>query len=301
MFKRFIDRIVEAVSERVNPIVVRNVRRMFGHQAISSVIMSYVFLLIFYSSLKLNLLVSDINRSVVTNYAIWRADIFWQIALFGIIFGVLFSVMNTFIHVLQSLNDEMFILTAITPRQYLHAYMFETFIGTCFCMSFFIPVLLIIFSQTSDFLVLVEIIAIMLFCSILISQTAILVVLSFIARLKRPMHAIYHIIVFYISFILFSPIMLPWVLLAFVWTDYFGWQVIYATNGTFGFVSIYILLPIGLLLVGVMAYKLSLYALQTRGESIVKMAIHNILYYTLFNTVMALIYFCIAFVVFTFL
>jgi hypothetical protein len=301
MLKRFIDRIVEAVSERANPIVVRNVRRMFGHQPISSVIMSYVFLLIFYCSLKLNLLVSDINRSVVTNYALWRADILWNIALVGIIMSVLFSVMNTFIHVLQSLNDEMFLITAITPRQYLHAYMFETLIGTCFCMSFFVPVVFIIFSQTSDFLVLVEIIAIMLFGSILISQTAILVMLSFIARLKRPMHAIYHIVILYISMLLFSPITLPWVLLAVVWTDYFGWQVIYATNCTFGFVSIYILLPIGILLIGVTAYKLSLHAFKTQGKSIIKMAIHNILYYTLMSVVMALVYFCIAFVVFTFL
>ncbi|MDR1052685.1 MAG: hypothetical protein LBL39_00765, partial [Planctomycetaceae bacterium] len=291
MFKRFIDRIVEAVSERANPIVVRDMRRTFKYWPAGIVIIYNIFLLVFYCSSTLHLSLSDINRSVVTSYGFWRVDILWLIASFGIIISVLQSVFIVCFRIFQNTEDEMFLITAITPRQYLQAYMFETFICTFFYISLLVPLVLIIFSQTSDFLVLVSIMVIMLFSSILLSQIAVLITLSFIAHIRCPTSRIYIMGVLYLVWILFSFTVIPCFLWTFWWIDYFGWQVIYETNCTFGFVSIYILLPISLLLVGVMAYRLSLYALKTREESIVKVILYNFLYYTFLNIVMTLIYF----------
>jgi hypothetical protein len=295
MFKKLIERIA-SVNDYVNPIVVRDMRKLFGRQQASAGVLGYVCYLILncfhaYFIRGLDSWELEINTSIMTGNAFG-----WAVTM-NMFFSVLLSLGIVCQYVLQNLDDEMFLITTITPRQYLHAYMIETFILTLFCTSLFTPTLLIIYGQLSNFISL----AIVMLCgNVLVAQTAVLVTLSFIAHRKRPMQ-VFFIFLCLVWFFSYSTIMMPWFVLFFLmWTDYLGWQVI-NTGQTFGFVSIYILLPIGLLLVGVMAYKLSLYAFTIRKESIVKMAIHNILYYTLMSVVMALVYFCIAFVVFTFL
>jgi hypothetical protein len=311
MFKKLIERI-DAINDYVNPIVVRDIRKGFGNRQMSVFMIFYACILIaiclcVYFLCDLNSLESNLNKAAIS-FDFWKAlnnDI-----VFLFVFLCIFAAMSDFVvfgNFCQHFLDEMFLITTITPRQYLHAYIIETFILTSFYMSLSAPVILMILGQRSNFLALA---VIMLCGSVLIAQTSVLIALSFFARLKNLnknvntnmgicslLGGIIGLIM--VGIILLLPLF-PWIFLALVWTSYFHWQAINANN-ILGFVSIYILLPIGLLFICAIGYKLSLYGFKTRGKLIERMFFFNIFCYTLLSVVLALIYFCIAFVVFNFL
>ncbi|MDR1052687.1 MAG: hypothetical protein LBL39_00775 [Planctomycetaceae bacterium] len=299
MFKKLIERI-DSVNDYINPIIVRDMRSEFGKWQFSIAVMILMCLLVvacllIYFFSDLDSLASDIDKSVA-NFVFWKttANDITGLIVFFCVFSACVSIFGAFAYFVKNLTDEMFLMTAITPRQYLHAYMIETFIFTSLCMSLIAPMILIISGHVSNCIALV---AIMVCDSVLFSQVGILIALSFVARTKRPNQTGNLVCGVYLGLFIF---LLPWFLLAFVWINSFMWHAI-DMNNIFGIVSIYVLLPIGLLLTGVMGYKLSLYGFKTRGKSLIRMFFLNIFCYTLLNAVMALIYFCIAFVVFTFL
>ncbi|MDR1052686.1 MAG: hypothetical protein LBL39_00770 [Planctomycetaceae bacterium] len=289
MFKKLIERI-DSVNDYVNPIVARDVRIEFSSSWLSVVVMIYscfliVVCLLVYFLCDLDLLELEINKSVcVINNMTWFIVFLCVCSLSSLY--VFSRIIN-----LVEFTDAMFLLTAITPRQYLHAYMLETFIFSSFLTSLFAPAIFVILGQLSNFLAFI---AIALCYEVLVAQMYALITLSFLARVKRSAQAGNVSICFVFGWLISF---LPLLFFALVWTDYFMWQTI----GIFEFISIYILLPIGLLLTGAMGYKLSLYAFKTRGKSLVRMFFLNIFCYTLLSVVMALIYFCIVFVVFNFL
>jgi hypothetical protein len=294
MFKKLIERI-DSVNDYVNPIVVRDMRRAFGHKQLDVVMIAYICsiiagCLVFYFFSDLGLLELELakSESAILSY-FWLGGCVWISVIMGAIMVCQY--------VVRSLDDEMLLITAITPHQYLHACMFEMFLFTTFCTSLFVPVVLIIFWQSSNALIMV---AIVLGGNILVAQVAVLVPLSFIARLKQSKQIIYMGLGLYCGSFIFLPMVSPWIFLIFLWTEYFEWSAIDMSN-TFGFISIFILLPIALLLTGMTAYRLSLYAFKTRQKSIYKMVLLNIFCYTLLSVSLALIYFCIAYAVFTFL
>jgi hypothetical protein len=295
MFKKLIERI-DSINDYVNPVVVRDMRSAFGNWKTGAWIVGYSVLLVLPCLLIYFLRGMDSFESAVNEPE--SVMMGYILGVLGIGFSVFISIIVVCQYALRGLNDEMFLITAMTPRQQLHACMIEMFLFLSFCLSLFVPVILMIWGQSLNFLILTVVV---LCVSVLVSQLIILIVLSFIIRLTRPVQAIFLALGLYFCGFPFFPIMLPWFFLDFVWTEYCNWQTI-GTSDTFGFVSIYILIPIGLLITGIMAYKLSLHAFAKRGKlSVIKMILLNILYYTLLSAVLALIYFCIAFVVFTFL
>jgi hypothetical protein len=300
MFKKLIERI-DAINDYVNPIVVRDMRSEFGGKQpvnVTKTIMAYSCFLILgclliYFLYDLDSLALSFNKFMV-RFALQKLVGF---VLLLSVLCIAASILAGWSYFIRHLTDEMFLITAITPHQYLHAYMLETFILTSLCVSLVAPVILIVFGQVLNCLALVTIVSCGSVLCILFAQAGILIIISFSVRTKRPDQTGNIGCSVYVGVLIF---LLPWFLLAFV-ANYLGWHAIYDANNIFGFVSIYVLLPIGFLLTGAMGYKLSFYGFKTQRKSLLRMFFLNIFCYTLLSVVMALIYFCIAFVVFNFL
>ncbi|MDR1290211.1 MAG: hypothetical protein LBK06_03325 [Planctomycetaceae bacterium] len=262
MFKKLISRI-DAVNEYVNPIVVRDMRATIRYLQCRSLIIAYACLLIM----------------------VFLIGYF--LAVFAITFSFLMSFVILFKNITRNLDDEMFLLTALTPRQYLHAYMFETFICTFFCTSLFVPVALIICGRSWDFLFLVA----TMYCgNVLITPTIILVILSFTIQLKAQHYSIvgllwgfgmvFSIIIFFWCFFSFLPL----------FTNALRDHLEYYIHP-----AICISALVSLLLIGSLAYKLSSHAIESRNESIAMIFFLNIFCYVLLGITVSLICFCTVF------
>jgi hypothetical protein len=120
----------------------------------------------------------------------------------------------------------------------------------------------------------------------LLSQIITLVGFSFIARMKH----------YWESFLLGATIF--YVFPACIIVPWFGvlryFQKIHGQfpdwNDGFGFVSLFILLPVVLLLLGFIAYRLSVYGFKTWQKPLWQSILLNLLVYTLFNIVIAFLW-----------
>ncbi|MDR1479589.1 MAG: hypothetical protein LBJ00_11680 [Planctomycetaceae bacterium] len=294
MLKKFIERI-DAIGENINPIVVRDMRRSVkGSVSAGMIIYSCLLVvtcLLVYPS-------ADMDSPPTGNIGSLNDWYLPTLIMLNMAITAL-SVITVCIRVSQNLGDEMFLVTAITPRQYVHAYMFEMFITTSLWQSLAVPLVYLLGMDCGLSVEFFAMTAAMICGSFLHGQLLILIILSFIARLKRPEQVLYMFLFLYFCNVIFFPAMVPWMVLIVVWT-HLGWQAI-DLSYTFGIISICVLLPIGLLWLGVVAYKLSLYAFKTHNKSIVKMVLFNIVCYTAFSTFTALCYYVIAYSVFNFL
>jgi hypothetical protein len=294
MFKKLIERI-DAVNEYINPIVVRDMRATFGQQPLSLWMIVYACLLIWgcllvYFGYDLDSLELDLSQLKTDNSADSMGSMFWVVLLTGS-FPFLVSFVMLFKNVTRTLDDETFLITTLTPRQYLHAYMFETFIYTFFCTSLFAPVVLIIFGRVLNFLFLVA----AMYCgNVLITQTIILVFLSFTARLKVQNYSIVGFLWFF--GLVFSIIIFFWCFYAF-----FSLFAMALRDHFEYFLSLIIFISAlsSLLLVGLLAYKLSSRAIETRKKSILRMFFFNIFCYVLLGITVSVICFCTVFWVFS--
>ncbi|MDR1053625.1 MAG: hypothetical protein LBL39_05570 [Planctomycetaceae bacterium] len=199
--------------------------------------------------------------------------------------GVAWIIIMIHESVLRNSEDEMFILTPMTPRQQLHAYMFETFVLTSFYTSLFAPVILMIFWHSPNFPILV---VIMTCGNTLIGQTVILVFLSFIPGVKIKS-----------QIRLFSGYGVMFFIIAMLYAS-FGMafaagQVLFIDSPRLFLIvpTIYISFLIGSLLIIATAYSLSEYAFKTRNKSIVARFGFNIFCYI---SLSAVIYFICLFV-----
>jgi hypothetical protein len=286
MFKKLIERI-DAINDYVNPIVVRDMRRAFGRGQMNWLLMIYacfviVGCLLYYVFGEMDSL--ELGNSTGFDFCC-VAITTWAsiICSTSVVDGEGF---------MRNLEDEMFLIIPITPRQQLHAYMFETFIFTTFWSSLFAPVVLMAFWLSPNFLTL----AVIMTCgNALIGQATILVSLSFSARIKTKMQAN----LFALFIVIFSLILMYSCIGIFVFVGTI--MSIDSSKYSLIFHTIYISLPIGLLLITATAYRLSSYAFKTRNKSIVRMYLLNIFCYTLLSVVITLICLGVAFVVFNFL
>ncbi|MDR1053196.1 MAG: hypothetical protein LBL39_03385 [Planctomycetaceae bacterium] len=294
MFKKLIERI-DAVNEYINPIVVRDMRATLGHLQCSSLIIAYACFLIMicligYFLCDLDSFEQDLSRLKTDDSADSIGSMF-MVVLPSVMLPFLVSFVMLFINVTRNLYDETFLITALTPRQYLHAYMFETFIYTFFCTSLLAPVVLIIFGRALNFLFL----AAVMYCgNVLITQTIILVILSFTARLKAQTHIV--VALFCMLGVIFSISITFWCFCAF-----FPLFAIALRDHLKYFILpiIFISALISLLLVGSLAYKLSSRAIETRKKSILRMFFFNIFCYVLLGIAVSVICFCTVFWVFS--
>jgi hypothetical protein len=284
MFTKLIERI-DAIGDYVNPIVVRDIRALFRNGQMSLSIMFYacfviVVCLFTYFFINLDSLQSD-DSIGIDGFGGFDFSCVVLITLVGVAWIIIM------IHesVLRNSDDEMFILTPMTPRQQLHAYMFETFVLTSFYTSLFAPVILMIFWHSPNFPILV---VIMTCGNTLIGQTVILVFLSFYVtgvKMKSEIRS------FFVYVAMFSIV----VLYAGFGMAFAAGQVLFIDSPRLFLIipTIYISFLIGSLLIIATAYSLSEYAFKTRNKSMVARFGFNIFCYI---SLSAVIYFICLFV-----
>ncbi|MDR2643613.1 MAG: hypothetical protein LBC74_12555 [Planctomycetaceae bacterium] len=294
MLKKFI-KWIDAFGDSINPIVVRDVRRCSSNKSHDILIIVYSCLLVVFCFMIYFLCdwetiianFAEINKQTIRNCGFIN---FSSIILFdAICFGMFPSLICVCHLIFLDKMDDIFQTIPLTPRQYLHAYMFEFFILSLFFSSFLASLVLIFFAESLNFLVSIVI----LILGILLGQIIFLTILSFVACMNHTNQLLYMLIFFVIGGnVVFLPIVVPWLVLIFLW-EFFNWSQLDINHG-FGFVSFFILLPISLLLLGATAYQLSFLTLKTRRQSLVSVILFNIFCYTLFSFFAALIYFAIA-------
>ncbi|MDR1484507.1 MAG: hypothetical protein LBT09_06750 [Planctomycetaceae bacterium] len=301
MYKNFIEWI-DSIGDWMNPVVVRDVRRRHRSGSDFRGIITYscvmvVGCLLIYFLANLETLQAEIQRIashkdifIICNFIIFFTTNLCTSASLILVCSIV---------ICERTDDEMFQITPITPRQYLHAYVLESLFFSIFSSALLIPLAVIIFANTLNFLIVIA----TFLSAVMFGQIIFLVVLSFIARIKNADQIFYMLIFFCIgggSF-LAMPVVLPWIIVVGVLLEGYFSKTTFDINYGFGFVSIFILLPIALLLLGVIAYYLSLYSLKTRRKSIITGLLFNMFCYSLFSFFAACIYWAIAWIAFTFI
>jgi hypothetical protein len=177
-------------------------------------------------------------------------------------------------------TDELFSIVPLSPQQQVHGYWAISCIWSIFfnslCLSFITigqligpaPYILLLIPLGSFFL-----------CQIIT-----LILLSFFARIKRKWETVLFIVIMIYPFNGLGLIAAPCIgVIVFASSC---WQTL-AWNRGFGFVSLFILLPIALLLLGYIAYKLAIYGFKTRRKPFWRALLLNMVIYTLFNIIVA--------------
>jgi hypothetical protein len=181
------------------------------------------------------------------------------------------------ISALVTRSDEDLGLVPLSPQQQVHGYLAYSCIMSIFFNSVLLPFIAVghIIGSVPYVLLLVP------FGSFFLSQIVNLICLSFFARIKRDGDFI----------ILFTTIIFYFEVLIVAWSSVIYcasscWQPLVWNQG-FGFVSLFILLPIALLLLGYIAYKLAIYGFKTQRKPFWRALLLNIVIYTLFNIIVA--------------
>jgi hypothetical protein len=184
--------------------------------------------------------------------------------------------------------DKLLNIVPLSPQQQVHGHWALTCIWSIFCSSISLP--LIAFSQLIDpvsyVLLPIQLVAFFL------SQIMSLVFISFSARIKQNWElalSFLAIFGFYLGLIV-----IIWRYVILLVLD--QWQLV--RNYGFFFVSLFILLPVILLLHGYIAYKLSVYGFKTWRKPFWRSLLLNMTVYTLFHLTAATIWVAIAVAVF---
>jgi hypothetical protein len=189
----------------------------------------------------------------------------------------------------HTLTDEMFFIVPLSPRQYLNAYWGTLALHSLFSFSLLFPPLIILLIILRGYYYVIFMPVIVL----LFSHVFGLMMFSFTAQARSAGNAkptnfegfVFAIINF--TFVCVLPI--PW-----LGTALFVFNI-FKLNGmnifeNFGFISIYILLPIALLANGITAYKICRNGFKTSYRTNWFAMFRIIFIYTIVNIVCALLY-----------
>jgi hypothetical protein len=185
--------------------------------------------------------------------------------------------------------DELLDNVPLSPQQLVHGYWAFICIYSVFWISLSLPLIAVgqLVGPVPYILLLVPL------GSFFLSQIMTLIYISFVARIKQDWEAM-------LSF--FTALYFYPGLVVFIWyyviifALHLGQQLVW--NNGFGFVSLFILLPVMLLLHGYIAYRLSLYGFRTWRKPFWRSLLLNITVYTLFHVTAAAIWIAMVAVVF---
>jgi hypothetical protein len=289
MLQRFIEWI-DSLGEQMNPLVVRDVRRMFRDS-------SYLWFLCLYCVVITIIVVIGWNGErdlPVTSFAKASFAVACTICCIGAFMGymAICDMMGTFS------RDKLFLMNSLSPHQYLHAYITISIIKSSFIISLSLPLLTatqLIGIRGLDLHFLIYIIPILAF---LLGLTLNLLFLSFMAHVPTPGIKCFltvweQIGEFFLGFLLsvgFCAILLPWFLVGYLWSEVFK-LLEFSINNGFDLFSIYFLLPMALLTISATAYKLSRYGFRINYKPNVSGFVYNVLIYNVLSFCLAAIYF----------
>jgi hypothetical protein len=253
---------LDSWSEHLNPITVRELRCYSrGYDGVvlfflSMIVVVSFFLLFFTSAEELFQ-----KKRIIISF-------FISLGLFG--FWILRGIMRS------RCIDELLNIVPLSPRQQVHGYWLAFCLFSISYNSIFLPfIALIQLVKPLPYVVLLIPLEIFFF-----SQISALISLSFVARIKRHWELVW-IMVGINYFLILISVLWSGVLWCF---NQYHLQVPVWYHG-FGFVSLFVLLPIGLLLLGYVAYWLAIYGFTTWRKPLWQSLLLNLFVYTLFGII----------------
>jgi hypothetical protein len=200
--------------------------------------------------------------------------------------GSVFVGLDTYILLQKTrFTDEVLNIVPLSPRQQVHGYWAYSSIGSLLFNSICLPFIAIgqIVGPAPYVLLLVPL------GTFFISQITILICISFSARVKQKWECVLSGL---INICLFPGLTAAFWCYVICFASS-RWQTLVWNQG-FGFVSLFVLLPITLLLLGYIAYRLSIYGFKTWRKPFWRSLLLNIVIYTLFSIIVAILWFGLA-------
>jgi hypothetical protein len=280
MLQRFI-KWIDARGEQMNPLVVRDVRRMSRNPTYPWILWVYCVAII---------LIVIVNWNDKREFADVSLVVAIAICCVGAFGGWMATIdMAEIFH-----RDELFLMNSISPHQYLHAYITISIIESLFIISLSLP-LLVAAQLIGVYSFLLYMIPILAF---LAGQALSSVWVSFLAHGVSPgikfFPTVWEQIGVCFLIILSSTgigsIILPWILVNYLRNNVFKLPTPSIYNG-FDLFSIYFLLPIALLTISLTAYKLSRDGFKINYKPNYSRMIYNVLIYNVLSVCLAAIYF----------
>ncbi|MDR0705766.1 MAG: hypothetical protein LBF88_12360 [Planctomycetaceae bacterium] len=196
------------------------------------------------------------------------------------LYGVLIGLVNAGSLYRSRFADELFSIVPLSPQQQVYGYWAVSCIESIFFNSLCLLFIAIgqLIGPAPYILLLIPL------GSFFLSQIITLIFISFFARIKRKWEYVLFVVIMFYPFSGLGLIIVPWIgVITFALQH---WQTLVWNQG-FGFVSLFILLPIILLLHGYIAYKLAIYGFKTWRKPFWCALLLNFVIYTLFNTIAA--------------
>jgi hypothetical protein len=298
MLKKFIAWI-DSFGDCINPIVVREMRRYAKRYNMEAFLFVYAFWI---SSVAVWGQYST-SDSVVIDVGFVLLPTCVVLCIIGILFGLL-TIASVFE---EPFKDEMFFMNSLSPRQFLHAYVCLSTLWSSliFSLALFPFVIFSILDGFLSFLTIWKYCFPLLLLTVLSSQLISLIYISIQSQLTS--YGLTHkstlfesavtclLVLAFIPFVLLIPLALA----IFLWIGVFNLAAIDIQHG-FEFISFYFLLPIGILIEGIAAYRLSLNGFKTNYRPNLSKVFYNIFCLSNLNIFMAILYVGIAVIYFYF-
>jgi hypothetical protein len=186
-------------------------------------------------------------------------------------------------------EDDLLSTVPLSPQQQVHGYWAASCIKSLFLNSLCLPFIAIgqLVYSVSYVLLLVPL------GSFLLTQMITLILLSFAARIKHEKELQLLGITVFLYPILIA---VPWFCIIYFSVS---WGEAFIRNHMinlfwFGVLSLFILLPIALLLLGYIAYRLTVYGFRTWRKPLWHALLLNMVVYMLFDVIMATLWFALA-------
>lgn len=292
MFRRLFNWI-DAQNDRINPIAVRDLRKLkrwYGLETLTLLalllsVIVYAGILIYYKRIDPDATWDAPNQALAILLVI--GSIFLYIPCLTACF-IPIGWLNQ-----SQRNDELFELIPLSPKEHVWGYIQSSLIlsvySICLGLPFFVAARMV--GPISDVVLLLPILA------PFVALVGMLFLLSFMIRIKKQWEAV--VIVLGMMYLGALPIQLPVIATMFLWGEIFGLPELYSTGG-FGLISLLFLFPIGLTILGLTAYRLSIYHFKYRRRSLWLGVVLNIGVYSLLSLILSATYLGAAVVYFKF-
>jgi hypothetical protein len=278
MFRRMITWL-DSWDDRINPIIVRELRRGVRSECWELFVLFFWFAALILYAFFLICCPDDVRKNNGWFF------LFVPVIILIVIFLLNLSFLFLFKFKTHRTLDELLDAVPLSPRRQLHGYWATLSIYSFFSCCFFYP--FIVIGQ------LIEPIPYVFFfmpiAAFLVSQMIILVLLSFSARLKQEWE--FNVLSFFSQLLGYLPAIFIYRRISRSYSIFIQW------DQGFSFVSLFILLPAVLLIIGYVAYQLALYGFKTWQKPLWKALLLNLAVYLLLTFTLAAIGFAITFAV----
>jgi hypothetical protein len=180
-------------------------------------------------------------------------------------------------------KDELLNIIPLPPRQQVHGYLATSCIMSLHWGCLFYPLIAIgqLFAPISYVWFLLPL------GGFVLGQVLTLLLLSFIARAKQ----IWEFVLIFIGPFNFGwlPFAMPWFGVFYLLTHVLNWEKILFARG-FLFLSLFVLLPASMLIIGYVAYQLSIYGFKTWLKPFWHTLLFNIAIYSLLSVLLAIVW-----------